>query len=111
MMEDLSQLTIEQTDSTAKIVGASGRVLALYSDSKPGDNSTPSAGDSDNPPAAKWQGDQLVVEMPGRRGGKMTRTYTLSPSGDQLYVTTQMEGGRLRQLVMFRFVYDPVKPN
>jgi hypothetical protein len=114
MMDDLSQLTIEQKDSTVKVTSASGRVLAAYPNSDQA-NSTSSGGGRDDTEgatsSAQWQGNQLVVVTQGRRGGKTTRTYALSPDGNQLYVTTRMESKRFSQPVTFRLVYDPVKDN
>ncbi len=138
-MNDLSQLTIEQTASSAKITGDSGRVLAIYSaaDSAKANSTSPSsatqssgssssssvsgssasngsASSSDEsetasaPPAAQWQGAQLVAVTPGRRdGSSTTRTYEMSPDGKQLFVTTKIESPRFKNPVTFRLVYDP----
>ncbi len=119
-MNNLAQLTIEQTASSAKVTGESGNVLALYSasetapaNSSAGTSSNPSnssSGDSDAasaPPAAQWQGSQLVAVTPGRRQGSTTRTYELSPDGKQLYVTTKIDNPRFTKPVTFRLVYDP----
>jgi hypothetical protein len=136
---NLSQLTIEQTASSAKVIGDSGDVLALYSaddSSKETPSSAPvsgasssssgassgsgssassssntSSGDSASAsPAAQWQGTQLVAVTPGRReGSKTTRTYELSPDGKQLYVTTTMDNPRFKKPVTFRLVYDPAQ--
>ena len=118
MMKEFSQLTITQTSSMAKVTGESGRILALYSsadqsanqpassDSKKSDNSTP----NEDSAAAQWQQDQLVVTTQTRRGST-TRSYELSPDGKQLYVTTRIENQRLSQPVVYRFVYDSIKPS
>jgi len=131
-MNNLSQLTIEQTASSAKVTGESGDVLAVYSatesapaNSSAGSSSNPSpssqtsssgsgsnssSGDSDTasaPPAAQWQGSQLVAVTPGRRQGSTTRSYELSPDGKQLYVTTKIDNPRFKNPVTFRLVYDP----
>jgi hypothetical protein len=131
-MNNLSQLTIEQTASSAKVTGDSGEVLALYSaedssksnSSTGGSSTSPSAGsstssttsgsngssgDSAAPPAAQWQGAQLVAVTPGRRQGSTTRTYELSPDGKQLYVTTKIDNPRFKNPVTFRLVYDPAQ--
>jgi hypothetical protein len=133
-MNDLSQLTIEQTASSAKVTGDSGDVLALYSaddsskaNSSAGSSTSPpassqtssqtsstasgsngSSGDSASaPPTAQWQGTQLVAVTPGRRQGSTTRTYELAPDGKQLYVTTKIDNPRFKNPVTFRLVYDP----
>lgn len=120
MMNDFSQLTIVQDGTKIKITGDSGRTIAAI----PADttaasdaNSNSNADSNDNsqaaPPAptAHWQGSQLITEMEGRRGGKTTHTYELSPDGKQLYVTTQITNPRFTQPVTYRLVYDPAKSN
>jgi hypothetical protein len=114
-MSDLSQLTIEQTDSAAKVTGSSGRVLAQYSangsDKSTKDAAKKSKDSSNTAPAAHWQGDELVTTVNGPRGVKTTRIYELSPNGKQLYVTTRLDDPRLNQTVNIRFVYDPARPS
>ncbi len=126
MINELSQLTIEQTSASAKVTGSSGRALALYSanntassasaqgasgsSSGSSSGSTGGGGDEYAPPAAQWQGSQLVA-VAERRGGTNTQTYELSPDGKQLFVTTKMESQRFTQPVIFRLVYDPAKPS
>ena len=111
-MSEFSQLSIEQSDSGAKVTGATGRVLAQYS----ADSGTKNDSDKDAakkskdslsaPPVAQWQGDQLVTRVNGPRGVKITRIYELSYAGKQLYVTTRLESPRFNQPVSIRFVYD-----
>jgi hypothetical protein len=129
MLADFSQLWIEQTPTSAKVTGSSGRVLAIYSsadssksggagDSNSAGNSADSnnsdssegAGNQNAPAVANWQGSQLVAVNQARRGS-MTRTYELSPEGNQLYVTTKVDNPRLQQPVTFRFVYDAATAN
>jgi len=116
MMKEYSKLTITQPDSMAKVTNESGRVLAFYS---AGDQSAnqPASSDSNQSDSterhsqpAQWQQDQLVVTTQ-TRGGSATRTYELSPDGKHLYLTTRIENPRLSQLVIIRFVYDPIKPS
>ena len=106
MMDEQQALTIEQTGSNVKITGKSGRVLAQYpsSDSSPEKNAAPE-GESQRTTTSQWQNGQLVAVTQSPRG-KSTRTYSLSPDGKQLYVTTKMENERLKEPVTYRFVYD-----
>jgi hypothetical protein len=103
-MPDFSQLTIEQSDSSAKVTGATGRVLAQYTSDKAA--AKKSKDTPYTPPAADWQGDQLVTTVTGPRGAKTTRVYELSSDGKQLYVTTRLQAPQLSQPVNIRFVYD-----
>ena len=134
MMADFSQLTIEQTATTAKVTGSSGRVLAVLGPDAPANTSPdssaathPAAQPEDMPansdagprprrgpppPAvAHWNGSQLVSESQNPRGGKMTRTYELSPDGSELFVSTKMESPNLSEPVTYRQVYDRAKAN
>jgi hypothetical protein len=107
-MSDFSQLTIEQSDSSAKVTGATGRILAVYS-SDNGNDKDAAKKSKDGPyvpPVAKRQGDGLVTTVNGPRGTKTTRVYELSSDGRQLYVTTRLENPRWNQPVNIRFVYD-----
>lgn len=128
MFQDESQLTIEQNGQSVKISGASGNLIAQTSDNTQsssqanGQESTtesPNGEQSNGQPAprrmrspevAQWKNNQLVVVMSGRNGAKTTRTFSLSPDGKQLYLTTEMQNPRFDQPVTFRMVYDPVKP-
>lgn len=116
-MSDFSQLTIEQSDSNAKVTGASGRVLAQYSSDaanassdKNDKGAAKKSKDSSNAPAAAhWEGDRLVTTVDGPRGVRNTRTYELSSDGRQLYVTTRLESPRFNRPVSIRFVYDQAR--
>lgn len=113
-MSDFSQLTIEQSDSAAKVTGADGKVLAQYSantgsDKISQDSKKRSKDNRDTPPTAHWQGAELVTTTTGWRGTKITRIYELAPNGKQLYVTTRLDNSRFNQPVNIRFVYDPAR--
>jgi hypothetical protein len=108
MMDEMSVLQIEQTGSNVKITGKSGRLLAQY---PAGDQSTAKSnggeGQGQRTSTSQWQNGQLAVETESPRG-KSTRTYSLSPDGKQLFVTTKMENERLKQPVTYKLVYDSV---
>jgi hypothetical protein len=112
-MADFSQLTIEQSDTSAKVSGATGRVLAQYSAENGGEKATgkKSKNGAKEPPVAQWQGDRLVTTTNAPRGGRITRTYELSNDRRQLYLTTRLESPRFDQPVNIRFVYDAARSN
>ena len=57
--------------------------------------------------AAKWDGSRLVTEEKSPRGGKMSRTYELSPDGRQLYENLRIESsGRDNRSLDVHYVYD-----
>lgn len=121
--QNQSQLTIEQNGQSVKISGESGNLIAQTSDNSNAgseDNSAQSSnpgqsngqrfrGRRRGPETAQWKDNQLVVENSQPNGGKMTRTYSLSADGKQLYVTTEMQNPRFDQPVTFRLVYDSAK--
>jgi hypothetical protein len=109
MMAEYSQLAIDQTDTTVKVTGSSGHVLAQYAAPDQANSKSNNNKDASAAPSAQWNGSQLTVVSQSEHGGKSTRTYQLSPDGQQLYLTTRIENPRFNQPVTFRFVYDPVK--
>lgn len=110
-MSDFSQLTIEQSDSAAKVTGATGRILAQYNSDNGSDKGTAKKSKDGRyaPPVAERQGARLVTTVNGPRGTKTTRVYELSPDGKQLYVSTRLENPRFNQPVNIRFVYDQAR--
>lgn len=57
--------------------------------------------------AAKWDGSRLVTDEKSPRGGKMSRTFELSPDGRQLYENLHVEGsGRNNRSLEVHYVYD-----
>jgi hypothetical protein len=107
MMAEWSELTIEQTNTNAKVTGALGRVLATNeTQSTTQSNSGENGGMRFPPETAEWQGSQLVTKGHGFGGGTTTRTFELSPDGKQLNVTTKIENERFSQPVTYKLVYD-----
>jgi hypothetical protein len=107
MMDELQTLAIEQTGSNVKVTGKSGRVLAQYPTDASARKNAGEQGEGQRTTTSQWQNGQLTVVTQGPRG-KSTRTYSLSPDGKQLYVTTKMENERSKEPVTYRLVYDPV---
>ncbi len=60
--------------------------------------------------AAKWEGSRLVTDEKNPRGGKMSRTFELSPDGRQLYETLNLKLGRNNYETSTRYVYDIPAP-
>lgn len=57
--------------------------------------------------AAKWDGSRLVTDEKSPRGGKMSRTFELSPDGRQLYENLHIESnGRNNRSLDLHYVYD-----
>src|ERR1700690_2612885 len=93
MMDEMSVLQIEQTDTNVKIAGKSGRVLAQIPAAAAPSGGNAGRGDNEGggrgegrraTTTAQWQNGQLVTVTENPRG-KSTRTYSLSADGKQLY--------------------------
>lgn len=57
--------------------------------------------------AAKWDGNRLITDERSPRGGKMSRTFELSPDGRQLYENLRIESsGRNNRSLGVHYVYD-----
>jgi hypothetical protein len=57
--------------------------------------------------AAKWDGHRLVTDEKSPLGGKMSRTFELSPDGRQLYENLHIESsGRNNRSLDVHYVYD-----
>ncbi|HKW34618.1 MAG TPA: hypothetical protein VJN92_16530 [Candidatus Acidoferrum sp.] len=57
--------------------------------------------------AAKWDGNRLVTDEKSPRGGKMSRSFELSPDGRQLYENLHIESsGRNNHTLDMHYVYD-----
>jgi hypothetical protein len=57
--------------------------------------------------AAKWDGNRLVTDEKSPRGGKMSRSFELSPDGRQLHENLHIEGnGRNHRSLDVHYVYD-----
>jgi hypothetical protein len=87
---------------------SSGTTSGAGTDANGNSNSSTDAAES-APPAAQWNGAQLVSIQQGRRQGTTTRIYELSPDGRQLFVTTKIDNPRFDSPVTFRLVYDPAQ--
>ena len=57
--------------------------------------------------AAHWDDNKLVTDEKGPHGGKMSRTYELSPDGTQLWETVRTTSSRNNPTTI-RYVYDAV---
>lgn len=57
--------------------------------------------------AAKLDGNRLVTDEKSPRGGKMSRSFELSPDGRQLYENLHIESsGRSNRSLDLHYVYD-----
>jgi hypothetical protein len=102
-MESLKDLTIQQTAETVTVTDAEGHQRVLHTDGHKVKDETFFGGTAQV--RSYWSKDgSLIVEVKPEDGPTRTETYTVSNDRKLLYVTTEMEGGRMR----FRRAYDAV---
>ena len=56
-------------------------------------------------PSAHWEGARLVSEEKGLHGGRITRTYELTPDGKQLNESVRLDNTHTG-LITVRYVFD-----
>lgn len=56
--------------------------------------------------AAHWDGNNLVTDEKGAHGGKLSRTFELSPDGKQLIENIRVSDSKGNHAVTVRYVYD-----
>jgi hypothetical protein len=83
------RMTITRTESMVIITTGDGRTTRLATDgSKVKDESTGIERKT------RWDRDQLVTEISGVQGGKITETYAVNPESHRLMVTVDAAGAR-----------------
>jgi hypothetical protein len=98
-------LTLTQKDAETDIADDQYRKLALFTDGRKIEKSKDLANQQI---AAHWDDKTLVTDEKNPRGGKMSRTFALSPDGTQMYETLHVAIGRDKTVVGIRYVYDQV---
>jgi hypothetical protein len=101
--EQRGELTISQTSETVILSHGPRRSVTLTPD---GQTVTKQGRGGERQVTAKWEGEVLVVVHSGPRGGTMTRSFELSPDGQQLFLTHKLEGGPIEEPVEFRVVFN-----
>jgi hypothetical protein len=106
LMSPPSTMTFSMTGAEVDLMDDRQRKLAFMTD---GRKLKKSKDDNYQEIAAKWDGNRLVTEEKSPRGGKMSRTFELSPDGRQLYENLHIEGnGRNSHTMEVHYVYEIV---
>ena len=100
-----NSLTITQKDGEVDLTDDQNRKRAFYTD---GRKVQKSKDDSYREVAAHWEGNRLVSEDKGPRGGTLRRSFEVAPGGEQLYEKLQLTDPRSGSLVVIRYVYDSI---
>ena len=101
IMSAPDRMTITRTESMVIVTTGDGRTTRLATDGS-------KVKDESNGIERKthWDHDQLVTEISGLQGGKVTETYAIDPESHRLKVTVEVAGGRGRELAARHRVYD-----
>jgi hypothetical protein len=97
-------MTFSMTGAEVDLIDDRDRKRAFITD---GRKLQKSKDDNNQEIAAKWDGNRLITDEKSPRGGKMSRTFELSPDGRQLYENLRMESsGRNNRSLDVHYVYD-----
>jgi hypothetical protein len=94
-------LTIVSTGTMVLLTGADGRTTRLSPDGKKIKDESTSIERK-----TKWDGANLVSEISGLNGGKVTETYSLDADHHQFHIAAVIEGVRGGQPRTISHVYD-----
>lgn len=98
------RLTIVYRDADVVLTSGEGQVQTLQPNGQAVQEKTARGQETER--TTKWDGSNLVTEVRMSDGVKITQTYTRSPDGQQLIVTSRFEGPA--RVVEIRRVYDAV---
>jgi hypothetical protein len=99
------RLTIVYRDADVVLTSGEGQVQTLQPNGQAVQEKTARGQETER--TTKWDGSNLVTEVRMSDGVKITQTYTRSPDGQQLIVTSRFEGPA--RVVDIRRVYDAVQ--
>ena len=102
LIEPATSLSFVQKEGEVDVTDDQGRKRIYLTDSrkpqKPKD-------DSYRESAAHWEGARLISEEKGLHGGRITRTYELTPDGKQLDESIRLDNSHTGLLTV-RYVFD-----
>lgn len=96
-------LSFDLKDSEVDVTDDQVHTLVFYTDGRPLQKTT---NNNRQEIAAHWNGGQLVSDEKSPLGGKMSRTFELSPDGRQFYETLHIDNGKSKSPLYIRYVYD-----
>lgn len=102
MNAGLDSLRIRHEDPVLHVAYADEREDTFYTDGRKVRRESDRGGAEIE---ARWKDGRVVVEEKGGGGGKILRTFELSPGHDRLYLTTRIDNPRLGAVTVRR-VYD-----
>jgi hypothetical protein len=102
LIEPATSLAITQKENEVDVTDDQGRKRVNFTDSR-----KPQKSNNENyrESSAHWEGARLVSEEKGVHGGRITRTYELTPDGKQLIESVRLDNTHTG-LVTVRYVFD-----
>jgi hypothetical protein len=106
LIEPATSLAFTQKEGEVDVTDDQNRKRVYFTDNrKPQKSKDPNYQEA----AASWQGARLVAEEKGQHGGRITRTYELTPEGNQLDETVRLDSAHMG-LITVRYVFDIASP-
>lgn len=102
LIEPATSLTFTQKEGEVDVTDDQNRKRVYFTDSRKPQKSKDL---NYQEAAASWQGARLVAEEKGQHGGKITRTYELTPDGNQLDESVRLDSAHMG-LITVRYVFD-----
>jgi hypothetical protein len=102
LIEPATSLAFTQKEGEVDVTDDQGRKRIYLTDSR---RPQKSKDENYHEAAAHWEGARLIVEEKGPHGGRITRTYELSPDGKQLDESVRLDSAHLG-LITVRYVFD-----
>ena len=107
VLQPAETLTIRLNDPEFHLESSDDRVTTLFTDGRDLEQQGP--GGEVLRSSTHWEGDRIVSVSETPRGGKLTRTYEVSPHSSQLLLTLRIDNSRFGKPVKIRYVYDRVE--
>ena len=108
LMSPPATMTLSMTGAEVDLMDDRDRKRAFITD---GRKLQKSKDDKYQEIGAKWDGSRLVSDEKSPRGGKLSRTFELSPDGRQLYENLHIESsGRNNHSMDVHYVYEILVP-
>ncbi len=102
LVEPATSLSFVQKEGEVDVTDDQGRKRIYLTDNR---HPQKSKDDSYRESAAHWEGARLVSEEKGLHGGRITRTYELTPDGKQLDESVRLDNTHTG-LITVRYVFD-----
>jgi len=110
LVDPATALTLTQKEGEVDVTDEQGRKRVYYTDGRT-IQKVPAQQTSDNniEASARWEGARLVADEIGPHGGKIMRTYELTPDGRQLIELVSLDNPHMGY-VTIRYVFDHAAP-